>query len=290
MITDLSSYVINSYYCQTLAGKTNQINYSFDLPQSYLETVTHMSVISLSIPATWYQLADSDYIILVEGSQSVKIVYSDGNYNQKSELIIDLQEKLNNNSPNGYTYTVVDYDTLSKIKLNAIKISCSNINENVSIKIPDNHLRIMYGLGEINNFINGSLLTSSINLTPISTLYVHSSACTSFNNSGIQSSDIVASLNIVGGNTSSLNPLGINTSASYSLKGNMKHFSGQKSVTFSITDFDNELIDLNGNNWDIQICLFKYEEILIEKFKLYIEYELIKDHVKENEYGIVQNY
>jgi hypothetical protein len=265
----------------------------FDIPQNYLENVTHLSVISLSIPPTWYQLANTDYIILAEGAYKTTIKYTDGNYNSKQELLDDLHKKLEAYSPNSYKYTVADSDLTISPKTNGLIITCTTPNAlPISIEVPDNHMRIMYGMSQNNTFFNNSLVTKlPINLTPISTLYVHSSACTSFNNGGIFSSDIIASLNIIGGNVSSVNPIGLRTDTMFSLKGNMKVFSGQKNVTFTITDFDNEIIDLNGNNWDIQICLFKYEEEWISKWALYIEYELMKDHIKENnEYGIIQNY
>ena len=138
----------------------------------------------------------------------------------------------------------------------------------------------MYGLKETNIFINNNDTIESevINLEPINELYVHCSGVTSYNTSGLFSSDILAAQNI----NSSHNK--------YSIKANMKNFSNQRNIIFSITDFDNELIDLNGNNWEITICLFKYEESFIEKLKMVIDYEVMKDQIKEKDYDIVQNY
>ena len=291
MILNLSSFSINSYFCKKQNGSTSQIEYFFDIPQSYIDETTHMSVTYLSIPNTWYQLSNSDSITLIEGFQKIELFYKDGNYNSKEDLINDLQQKLTNGSPNSFTYTVTDGDIGSLIKKNNIKITCNNTSEEIQILIGDNHLRLLYGLREVNNFVNGEIISETINLAPISSLYVHCSGCVSYNNGGIDSSDIVASLNIVGGNVSDLNKLGLRTFASYELKANMKRFSRTKNMLLSITDFDNEIIDLNNNNWDIQICIFRYEEILYDKWLLYIDYELTKDHIAaKDHYGIVQSY
>lgn len=282
MITKLETFVINSYFCTKVNNKTNQINYNFDCPQGYLSDVTHMACIGLNIPNTWYQLDVTDSIILQEGNKEYIITYSDGNYNNKQIMMNDLGLKLTNASQimgNNYIYTVTD--VTSNINNGGMIITCNNNTTEKAIIINDNHLKIMYGLQSLNIFINNDTLkTGIINLNPIDQLYVHCSGVTSYNTSGLFSSDIIASLNIG------------QINQSFSLKGNMKRFSGQKNIIFSITDFDNELIDLNGNNWEMTLCLFKYEESFIEKLKLLIDYEVMKDQINNNEnnYGVVQNY
>jgi hypothetical protein len=281
MITHLQTFVINSYFCEKLNGKTNQINYFFDCPQSYLAEVTHISCTNLNIPNTFYQLDETDSLTLYEGLESYTVYFSNGNYKNKDDMMLDLQNKLHYASQqmgNNHTYKVENSTSL--INKDNIIITCNDKNLKKQIHLTDIHLQIMYGLKEVNIFVgdNDFLESEIINLKPINELYVHCSGVTSFNTAGLFSSDILAAQNI----NSSHNK--------FSIKSNMKNYNNQKNIIFSITDFDNELIDLNGNNWEITICLFKYEETFIDKLKMVIDYQVMKDQINEKEYGIVQNY
>lgn len=70
----------------------------------HAEKYTHMCMISCSVPKSYY-LIDGETFTLTEGVSSIDISMPNGNYNANA-LTTELQNELNTNSPNGWTYTV----------------------------------------------------------------------------------------------------------------------------------------------------------------------------------------
>lgn len=250
MITNLQSFEINSFYCKANNG-TSDISYYLDVPQDFLEEVTHFSVISATIPNTWTQLDDTDILGLVEGDKSATFNYPIGSYYTKQNMMSHLQQILNQISPNRFTYTVQDNSILLDDK--AIHISCNDTTLAKNIVLNGKYLKLIYGLGDGNPFTS-SLVSKPTNLYPISTIHIHSNISASLNSSGLQSNDIIASVNV--------DKCG--TEAQFDIISNMKPFSKQRNLEIRLTDFDNYYLDLYDNHWVVTIAFFTYREGFID--------------------------
>lgn len=257
MFTDVSSFIINSYFCNKLNNSTTEIEYVFDIPQDHLQTITHFSVVNVNLPNTFTQLDEQDMLELVEGLQSATIAYTAGTYKTKANAMLDFQNKLNQISPNQFTYTVTDNNAI--LDDNALKITCSDAIIQKQIIFKDKYLRYIYGLNKTNNFVS-SLSGYSMNLNPISSIFIHSNICSSYNTSGLNVSDIIASVDVKS----------CGTTVQYDMYHNMKQFTGQKNAKFYLSDFDNYYLDISNNDWIMTINLYRYQELWLDRLNHFI--------------------
>ncbi len=262
MICNLQSFEINSFYCQK-NNDSSDISYYLDVPQDYLDSVTHISVTSINIPDTFTQLDETDNLVLVEDTDQVQIVYSIGSYYTKSNMMLDLQTKLNANSPNGYTYTITDNNTLLDDR--SMKITVNDNTKTKQIILSGKYLRYLYGLDETNTFTD-ELISKPINLTPISTVYIHSNCCGGYNTSGLASSDIICALDVKKCGTEQV----------YSVLDNAKPFNPVRNIRLKLTDFDNYFLNIYDNEWRLTITLFTLEESWISKVSSFIDFLVLK--------------
>jgi hypothetical protein len=258
MITSLQNFEVNSFYA-TQNQTSSSISTFLDVPQHYLNEITHFSITSATIPNTWTQLDHTDQLSLSENGITKSFTYTNGTYKSKINMMSHLQQILNSISPNSFQYAVTDNSLL--LDDNAIKISVNDSVMTKKITLNGKYLKAIYGLPAVSSFIQ-NYSGASVNLYPISTVYIHSNICASFNSFGLNTSDIVASVNV--------HMCG--AEQQWNIKENMKPFSGNRNMNFYLTDFDNYPLDLFGNDWKFSICFFNYKEEWIGDLTQFMNY------------------
>lgn len=256
MFTEVTSFVVNSFFCKK-NGDSSEIEYRLDIPQEYTEAITHFSVVAANIPATFTQLDSGDTITLSENSKSTTVVYTPGTFKTKANAMLDLQNKLSAMSPNQFTYQVTDSNII--LDDGAMKITCSDNTQTKNISFNGKYLQYIYGLNQTNSFIT-SLTGTFMNLNPISTIYIHSNICSTFNTSGMNTADIIAAIDISQ----------CGKAVYFDMYHNMKPFSGQQTARFKLTDFDNFYLDLSNNDWLMTINLYSYQETWIHRLNHFL--------------------
>lgn len=256
IITNQRAFYINSFYAQYT--NTNFITYTLDCEDSYIESVNKVAITQIFIPGSkMYQFDPADVFTLQEGSNFAKITLPYANYQEYVDMTDDLQRLLNDNSPNNLTYTV----TLLKNQL-SMKLTVTNPSSLlIKILIPEkSHLLIAYGLNETNEFIGNELNSTIISKTPIDEIFINSNCVLGFNTTSIASS-LIAVFDLKN-----------NQMQQYDILTASKPFGKTKRLTFTLSDFDGDLIDLNNKHWYFELQLFHYDENFLEKMKLFIDY------------------
>lgn len=248
-----STFIINSYYCEYT--NTNNITYYLDVDNEYINKVNRIAVTKIYIPNKIYQFEDSDFFTLVEGSFTTQIFIGFKTYDDYVSMASDLQLLLNNKSPNGYIYTVAIIPNTN----NTMNISCSDTTTIKQIIINNKHLELAYGINGIAKFTS-FYMTKMMTLSPIDIIFVNSNAVLNYNTNTISAS--ILTVFDLHGQSMQQNDI---LSAS-------KAFNSVKKLQFILTDFDNDIVNLEGNkHWWMEMQLFYYNEDYIEKQKIYID-------------------
>lgn len=110
-ISNLYTFNVSTKNRQAGSSDTDNFFYQFDLRDS--DKFTHISVTNVNLPKSWYVVRDPlNMFQLQENGSIVTITFPEGNYDQ-FDLFTMFQTLLNNNSPNGYHYTVLEVNTTS---------------------------------------------------------------------------------------------------------------------------------------------------------------------------------
>jgi len=253
MIINLQIFEVNSNFCKK-GELSSDIIYSKQLPDVYNESVTNISLLSANIPNTFTQIDDTDKLILTEGESSAEYVFPIGTYYTKQNMMQDLARILNSISPNAYTYSVSDNNTLLDDR--AIKIFCLETNTPKKITLVGKYLKAIYGLNEETSFTSIAI-SKPVNLSPISTIHVRCDKARGYNSTGLGATDILASVDVQKCGTTIEFPSILHT---------MKQFNRDGSdIRFYLTDFDNMPLDIYDNDWKLTFALFTYAEGFIDK-------------------------
>lgn len=247
-------YYINSE--NRNSGSSSNFTYKIEIPRG--GNFDSVSVLSASIPLSYY-LIRSPYntMVLKEGVTEVMITVPEGNYSARS-FMTDLVVLLNESSPNGWIYSMSLDSTLAKYTY-----TVTGNNGSQPTFILNNHLGDQTGfdINSVNPFVGDSLTSSNVlNFVSTNCLYLHSNICADknnilqeiFSNNTIPFSYITWSCPDVDLYSK---PLVSNTDSSFS---------------FSLADEHGTVIDLNGQ--DIQFTLLLYKKVDINQmFRTWLE-------------------
>lgn len=259
-----NSFIINSFYCQFT--NSNNIKYYLDVDDNYIKKVNKIAVTKIFIPNKVYQFDSDEYFILQEGiNPAVNISIGNKSYLSFIDLANDFQSMLTSNSPNGFTYTVSIIPNTN----NTLKISVNDLTLPKKIIVPNVYLQLTFGITSSGVFYD-EFITDVTTLSPIDMIFINSNGVANYNNNDSSSILGVYDLRQV----SSLQQTDIFTA--------MKNFNNVKDLTFILTDFNKNLINLNNKPWWFEIQLFYYDEGFIEKLKNYIDLKTY-DIVRKNE-------
>lgn len=266
-----NTFIINSYYCEYTT--TSNITYYLNVDEEYLNKVNRIAVTKIYIPNKIFQFDYSDYLVLTEGlSDPVNVHIGNKTYATYTDMANDLGTLLSNASPNSYTYTC----TIVPNTNNCMLISVNNITTVKQITVNNKHLEIAFGISGTIQFID-SFQTNMLTLSPIDMIFVNSNAVLNYNTNTIGAS-ILTVFDLNDGDYQPMQQTDLLTAS--------KPFNNIKRLQFILTDFDNDVITLEGNkHWWMEIQLFYYNEDYIEKQKMFIDlktFDLLKQKELEN--------
>ncbi len=207
----------------------------------------------------------SQWFTLTEGLNSANIVIPVGNYTRKS-FSSTIQGLLNANSPNGYTYAVT-YPTSSTVPDTGkytYTVSNNGGVQPVFTFATSNDLwdHMGFASGSTNTFVANTLTsTQVINLQKENTLFLHSDIANNGSDNILQEVFSTQSADY-----SSI------VFQQYNIDGYSKDIVGNSNnvYRFYLTDEDSNSIDLNGQNFNVTLLMYKKNNV----------YDMIKQFLK----------
>jgi hypothetical protein len=209
-----------------------------------------LSVQNAQIPISFYNISNLyNYLDIRENDVTFSIQIQSGNYNIY-QFINALTSLLNNNSPNLLTYTLTYSTIRNKI---TIKHNDSDITTTLLFQSGSNAYRDigpLLGCVDDFNVYNYDLeLPNTVNMMPTNSLYIRTS---------LSSKNAIATR--VNGYTDILSKIPINSPPNtvlfyqnitfYKINTNISQLSY---INIRLTDEDNDLIDLNGQEWSCSL-------------------------------------
>ena len=267
------------------------------IPQEWAEDRTYISPLTVDIPISFYCVRNGKNTFQCSedgGTSWTNIVLSNGNYNLDN-LVIQLQAKLNASMTYTYIVKTATTDDINAPETGKLYFTASNItgqqpkfrfylsNDDTSDTLFEalgfNFYGETYNDGAIFSFVNDQLTSPNVvQLNPENYIKIYCSAISGFDNNNIKGSQPFLVLNtrqvIPFSNMVFNNP----DLLAYSRRCNKR----SNTITFTITDEYDNILDLNGINWSIT-CIFFERENLSDKINNYIKYIINKDAQKELE-------
>lgn len=246
LIHDKMLFYVNSN--DRISGTSSDFMYSlqFDNTKSY----DRVGVLQCSIPVSYYLIEQGqNTFILIEGTHNITIIVPPGNYNRKS-LSVTLASILTSSSVSGWTYTCTYPSTGTTVDQGLYNYGVSGNSSQPSFKFGIYCYEALgFNENSTNVFVSNSLnSTNVIKLTPQDQLFLHSDIGQNKNDDILQ--DIYAS------GTSNYSTI---LFQNFDVEAYSKTLvSITNSVfRFYLTDANDNVINLNGQNLCITLILYK---------------------------------
>ena len=258
MISKSRIFYINSR--NRNSGTDSNFLYSINLKE-YTD-FTHCCILQAEIPKSYYLVPEGkNTFTLEEDGKTAEITIEAGNYNRKN-FATYLQTILNNQSPNGYTYTV-SYTTAPDTGKFIYSVSGnSNIQPGF---ILTTYVYEQLGLNpnETHSFTSDTLTsTNVVKFQREDSIYLHSSLVGKDENNVIQSFF-----------TSSQDFDNITYTCPDIEAFSKPVIPNADTYSFYLTDEDDQELDLNGQNFNIVLLLYKKEDTN-ELIRRYIKFRV----------------
>lgn len=247
-------YYINSQ--NRVSGTSSNFTYQIDIPDG--SNFDSALVLNMSIPLSYYLVRVlNNFFTLRELGVDTLITIPRGNYDART-FMTSLTSLLNSSSPHGWIYTMSLDTTLAKYTY-----SVSGNSSNQPSFILTTHLADQTGFSDssTNTFVSDSLTSTDVlNFVSTNCLYLHS--------------------DLVDDSTSILQEVYSNNTIPYSfivwncvnpdLYTKRLKSNSSSTFSFSLTDVDNNEVNLNGS--EIAITLMLYKKLsLSDMFRKYLE-------------------
>ncbi len=275
-ISDLITVNINSSLNNIISGTTDNFTYQVSLPADLLQQFNAVSVISWSLPKSFYQINENNNdFVLNEDNQAIPLSITPGNYNLQ-QWFTYLSNLLTSSSTHGVTYVVsFQYSTLDN---GIMMITANNSSIPIYLYFGDTSLSYIFGFDQnsFNDFNAGVLLSKYvINLNESNTVYLNSNIIASpFNDATSQSSNTLAVMYTGSYRNNSF------ITQWYDIISNMKRFAGKNAIfTFNLVDEYNDPVNLHGVEQTFILALFRYTP----NMPLYKKLNFISDVYVEKE-------
>ncbi len=252
-----------------IAGTSSAFSVGVQIPTT--EDYDRCVVTQASIPISYYLIPQGyNTFQLTEGVSTVTISIPVGNYNINSFCSI-VQGLLTTYSPNRWTYTMTFPQPYSQTSTGLITYTVTGSTSNPSLVFnAKNFLHEQFGfnIGSTVTFNSGTLTSINVvNFINETTLFIHSDIVDNGNDDVLQ--DIYAT------NTQSLSTVVYQCP---DLIGYSKKFKVARNqvFNFSLTDAHNAGINLNGQDMQITILLYKkstFENIAVNFMKYMAQYD-----------------
>ena len=255
MSTESQLFYIISEFKES--GTSSNFTYKLDINAG--AKFDRVAVLSLSIPFSFYLIRKPyDTFQLQEGSNTIEISVPEGNYTSTS-FLKTVTGLLNENSRNGFTYSMTLNTTIAKY--NFTVANNGDVQPVISV---EEHLGDQLGFHLHSS--NTLMSTRVINFVSTNCLYLHS--------------------DMVRDRTSILQHCFANNAVPYSYLtvNNDNVYVSSKAVqtsdsslyNFSLTDSDGVEIDLNGQEIQFVLIMFKKDN-LTEMFARFLKLQLLKE-------------
>ena len=262
---DRQIFYINS--TNRISGTNSNFTYSLDIDQN--SEYDRAVVMQCSIPKSYY-LIESGYntFTLREGVLSATVTITPGNYNRKSFQTV-LTTSLNSASPTIWTYAIAYPNTLSAADTGKFIFTVTgNGGVQPAFIFTRNVYEAMgFRSNSTNTFVANSLTsTNVIKLQAEDTLYIHSDLVSNKGDNVLQEVFANGDPSYAAINFQNVCP------DAYAKKITL---SGSNSYCFYLTDESGTAIDLNGQNMQIVLLLYKENDVY-RMIKGFIKYEISK--------------
>lgn len=280
-ISNLLTYNINSSKNNIQSGTSDNFTYNVVLPADVLKKINSVSVSSVTIPKSFYQINENNNTFIIsENNVDINITLIAGNYSLQ-QWFTALSSSLTTASLNGITYTVsFQYNNVDN---GIMKITSSNAVLPISLKIGNSSICGVLGFdrNSINNFSSGVLLSSYvINLNESDMVYLNSNCVNSYYNDATNQSSNTLCIIYTG---SYVNYSYV--SQYFDIITNMKKFYNKNGVfNFYLVDENNDPINLHGVDLSFTINFFTYtqNDYTYTKVNNWIDYKVKSDIINDN--------
>jgi len=256
------------YYINTLfktSGTNENFQFHFQIPSA--EHYDSVVVLSASIPNSFYLIQDGfNTFTIDEDGQLVKIIIPAGNYSAKVFGLV-VQALMTAASPHGLSYTMKMPNQNIEASTGKFTYSVSGENAFQPAIICTDHVNEQLGFPvfSTNRFVGNQIISATtVNFGAESTLFIHSDIA----NSG--DSDVLQE--IYAGNTQTLSYITYQCTTP-ELYSKVLQTNQSNSFNFSLTNEKKQLMNLNGVDMQLTVCLFKKDNIS-ELIRKYIQYKV----------------
>ncbi len=251
----------------------NDANFSITLPIESNEEFDSVVLLKCQIPKSYYMVRDGfNTFTLTENLTSITITIPVGNYNRRSFAIV-LEQLLNTASLNNFIYTVSYNNSSKEGDTGKYSFTCQGFTLPPQFVFTENVFELLgFNPNSINTFIGGILISSNvIKLQLEDSIYIHSDICVNENGDNI--------LEVVYSSTNDPT-FSIISYEMIDLETNSKNINKSVSNTFkfTLTNENEQQLDLNGLNWVCDIMLYKKNAGLSSLIKGFIKYMTLKDN------------
>lgn len=221
---------------------------------------SHVSLLACNIPKSYYLITtNQNTFTLSEDVKTATVSIPIGNYTRRSLQTV-LTTQLNASSPNGYTYAISSPSVSNSAETGKYTFTVSGNGGIQPIFTFSDYTGVAESMGfNINSsyqFTTDSLQSANVvKLLKEDTLFIHSNICQSENKTDVLQQIFVNSQV----NFGSIN--WENTNIEYYKKPLLTN--GSNNFSFRLTDENDKLIDLNGQNFQMVIVVFKQENKLL---------------------------
>ncbi len=249
-------------------GTNSDFSFSIDLGRD--NEFDSVCVLQASIPKSYYLIPDGgNTMILTENGIDEVITFPVGNYS-RSSLMAQTQLLLNTNSPHGWTYTISVPNTSINPETGLYTFTVSGNMSQPRLTFVNNILHEVLGFDRNTSYdFVGDVLTSVdvVKLQKEDTLFIRSDIASNGTDNILQEIFTFDSLDY--SNIVFLNP----SVEAYS-KALVSNTAN--SFRFYLTDENATTIDLNGQNWQMTILVYKKQN-LFNVLKDFIKMKLLED-------------
>ncbi len=246
----------------------NDSNFTYDLGIDAKDYDTAV-VLQASIPKSYYLIqAGQNTFTLDEINNTAQIELPVGNYS-RTNLKTVLQTLLNENSPNGWVYTITfPPSTQPDTGKYTFTVTGNGGVQPRFIFTTNIYKMLGFDINSTNEFITNSLESKYIiNLQKEPILYLHSDIVD--NKGGVAD-------NVLQGIYGTANPdYGNIIYQCFDLEAYSKSIKPTNTATFYLTDSDDNTIDLNGQNFHFTLLLYKKQPVY-ELVTQYLKLDLLK--------------
>ena len=271
MIDNLISYNITSK--NRINGHTHNFNININIPSDVISKINYVSITDISIPKSFYQIENNyNTFSLYENNVLITITLPPGNYS-KTQLLTYLNSQMTLQSLNNVIYEIVDEQTLydtGKIKINTDK---PLVIKKLLFSRNDIYQFLGFNYNIIYTFNTYLISENIINLNSEDVILLHSNISSSSNNDQDVGSNVLSSIYTSGQKNYSY------IIKSFDMIYNMKPFIKNNNYNFYLTNENNQIIDLNGIDFNFVLNIFTYtpNNNFYKKVNDIINYSLIKD-------------